>query len=286
LNSLFRIVRPHHFIKNLLIFLPILFIDEPIWPVLYHRLIPGFFAFCFLSSFVYIFNDIRDASLDKHHTIRSSRPIASGVISKKAAFFFGCLLLAVAVTINMLSAGGLWAPWVLMALYLVINIGYSSGLKNLPVIEIVILAGGFLMRILYGVVLSGGTVSVWLLLSIVFLSTYLGFGKRRNELLYHGTKSRKVLQYYKPKELNLFMGISFILSIAFYLLWCLYPGVAFLTPPIGLYCSIPIVIAILFRYHSLINKKAEGDPVDILLKDGVILSASFLYSGLILWVFL
>ena len=186
----------------------------------------------------------------------------------------------------MLSAGGLWAPWVLMALYLVINIGYSSGLKNLPVIEIVILAGGFLMRILYGVVLSGGTVSVWLLLSIVFLSTYLGFGKRRNELLYHGTKSRKVLQYYKPKELNLFMGISFILSIAFYLLWCLYPGVAFLTPPIGLYCSIPIVIAILFRYHSLINKKAEGDPVDILLKDGVILSASFLYSGLILWVFL
>jgi len=286
LNSLFRIIRPHHFVKNLLIFLPILFIDEPIWPVLYHRLIPGFFAFCFLSSFVYIFNDIRDADLDRSHAARSSRPIASGGISKKAAFFFGCLLLAVAVTINMLSAGGLWAPWVLMALYLVINIGYSSGLKNLPVIEIVILAGGFLMRILYGVVLSGGTVSVWLLLSIVFLSTYLGFGKRRNELLYHGTKSRKVLQYYKPKELNLFMGISFILSIAFYLLWCLYPGVAFLTPPIGLYCSIPIVIAILFRYHSLINKKAEGDPVDILLKDGVILSASFLYSGLILWVFL
>jgi len=286
LNSLFRIVRPHHFIKNLLIFLPILFIDEQIWPVLYHRLIPGFFSFCFLSSFVYIFNDIRDASLDKQHTIRSSRPIASGVISKKAAFFFGCLLLAVAVTINLLSAGGLWSAWVLMALYLAMNIGYSSGLKNLPVIEIVILAGGFLLRILYGAVLSGGAVSVWLLLSIAFLSTYLGFGKRRNELLYHGTKSRKVLQYYKPKELNLFMGISFILSIAFYLLWCLYPGVAFLTPPIALYGSIPIVLAILFRYHYLIHQQTEGDPVDILLKDRIILSVSFLYSGLILWVFL
>lgn len=286
MNSLFRIVRPHHFIKNLLIFLPILFIDEQIWPVLYHRLIPGFFSFCFLSSFVYIFNDIRDASLDKQHTIRSSRPIASGVISKKAAFFFGCLLLAVAVTINLLSAGGLWSAWVLMALYLAMNIGYSSGLKNLPVIEIVILAGGFLLRILYGAVLSGGAVSVWLLLSIAFLSTYLGFGKRRNELLYHGTKSRKVLQYYKPKELNLFMGISFILSIAFYLLWCLYPGVAFLTPPIALYGSIPIVLAILFRYHYLIHQQTEGDPVDILLKDRIILSVSFLYSGLILWVFL
>jgi len=286
LNSLFRIVRPHHFIKNLLIFLPILFTDEPIWPVLYHRLIPGFFAFCFLSSFVYIFNDIRDASLDKHHTIRGSRPIASGVISKKAAFFFGCLLLAVAVTINMFSAGGLWAPWVLMALYLVINIAYSGGLKNLPVIEIVILAGGFLMRILYGVVLSGGTVSVWLLLSIVFLSTYLGFGKRRNELLYHGTAARQVLRHYRPKSLNLFMGVSLASSIVFYLLWCLYPGVAFLTPPIALYGSIPIVLAILFRYHYLIHQQTEGDPVDILLKDRIILSASFLYSGLILWVFL
>ena len=286
MNSLFRIVRPHHFIKNLLIFLPILFTDEPIWPVLYHRLIPGFFAFCFLSSFVYIFNDIRDASLDKHHTIRGSRPIASGVISKKAAFFFGCLLLAVAVTINMFSAGGLWAPWVLMALYLVINIAYSGGLKNLPVIEIVILAGGFLMRILYGVVLSGGTVSVWLLLSIVFLSTYLGFGKRRNELLYHGTAARQVLRHYRPKSLNLFMGVSLAFSIVFYLLWCLYPGVAFLTPPIALYGSIPIVLAILFRYHYLIHQQTEGDPVDILLKDRIILSASFLYSGLILWVFL
>jgi len=286
LNSLFRIVRPHHFIKNLLIFLPILFTDEPIWPVLYHRLIPGFFAFCFLSSFVYIFNDIRDASLDKHHTIRGSRPIASGVISKKAAFFFGCLLLAVAVTINMFSAGGLWAPWVLMALYLVINIAYSGGLKNLPVIEIVILAGGFLMRILFGVVLSGGTVSVWLLLSIVFLSTYLGFGKRRNELLYHGTAARQVLRHYRPKSLNLFMGVSLAFSIVFYLLWCLYPGVAFLTPPIALYGSIPIVLAILFRYHYLIHQQTEGDPVDILLKDRIILSASFLYSGLILWVFL
>jgi len=286
LNSLFRIVRPHHFIKNLLIFLPILFIDEPIRPVLFRRLIPGFFAFCFLSSFIYIFNDIRDASLDKQHTIRSGRPIASGVISKKAAFFFGCLLLAVAVTINLFSAGGLWAPWALMALYLVINIAYSSGLKNLPVVEIVILAGGFLLRILYGAALSGGAVSVWLILSIVSLSIYLGFGKRRNELLYHGTAARRVLRRYCPRALNRFMGVSFVLSILFYLLWCFYPGVAFSLAPIGLYCSIPIVIAILFRYHSLINKKAEGDPVDILLKDGVILSASFLYSGLILWVFL
>ena len=286
MNSLFRIIRPHHFVKNLLIFLPILFIDEPIWPVLFRRLIPGFFAFCFLSSFIYIFNDIRDADLDRCHAARSGRPIASGVISKKAAFFFGCLLLAVAVTINLFSAGGLWAPWALMALYLVINIAYSSGLKNLPVVEIVILAGGFLLRILYGAALSGGAVSVWLILSIVSLSIYLGFGKRRNELLYHGTASRKVLRHYNPKSLNRFMRVSFVLSILFYLLWCFNPGVAFLTPPIALYGSIPIVLAILFRYHYLIHQQTEGDPVDILLKDRIILSASFLYSGLILWVFL
>lgn len=82
------------------------------------------------------------------------------------------------------------------------------------------------------------------------------------------------------------MRVSFVLSILFYLLWCFNPGVAFLTPPIALYGSIPIVLAILFRYHYLIHQQTEGDPVDILLKDRIILSASFLYSGLILWVFL
>jgi len=286
LNALFRIVRPHHFIKNLLIFLPILFIDKPIWPVFFRRLVPGFFAFCFLSSFVYIFNDIRDASSDRLHVTRRDRPIAAGVISKRTAFCFGCLLLAVAFTLNLFTAGNLWAPWALMALYLAMNVGYSSGLKNLPVIEIVVLAGGFLLRILYGAVLSRGTVSVWLLLSIAFLSLYLGFGKRRNELLYHGTAARKVLRYYRPKLLNLFMGVSLAFSIVFYLLWCLFPGVLFSVTPIALYGSIPVVIGILFRYHSLINHQTEGDPVDILLKDRVILSASFLYSGLILWAIL
>jgi 4-hydroxybenzoate polyprenyltransferase len=280
--SIFRVVRPHHYIKNFLVFLPAIFSPQPFWGIFLYKLLPGFFVFSLLSSFVYIFNDINDISEDRNHVYKRERPIASGKISKKTAVMVGVIFLSCGFLINAFISQTHFATSFLLALYFTLNIGYSSGLKRVPYIDVLILAVGFILRIAYGSLLTQTNVSLWLVLSIFFLSLYLGYGKRRNELLYQGVSARKVLTRYRGPVLGKLMLLFLVLTFVFYFLWCTVPGIPASEYLFVIYLTIPVVLFILVRFFGIMNGNARGDPVDILLKDKTIQIAALVYGGIML----
>ena len=163
-----KLMRVHHYIKNLLVFAALACSGQ-----LFHfeKLTSGiaaFIAFCLVSSVVYIINDIKDRENDLKHPTKCKRPIAAGTVSVKSAWFFAALLLLLAVICNCLTFRV--TSTVLLALYLVLNLAYSFGLKKVPIVDVTILVAGFLIRILYGALITEITISNWLYLTVIALA--------------------------------------------------------------------------------------------------------------------
>ncbi len=218
-----KLIRVKHYFKNVLIFLPLIFsgnifnIEKLIISII------GFIAFSFVASVVYIINDIRDIENDRKHPIKRKRPLPAGTVSQKEAIILAIVMLLIAyllntiifVTCNM-TIQNLVMSMILLSLYILLNIAYSFGLKNKPVIDIVILVSGFLIRILYGSAITNIEVSNWLYLTVISGSFYMGLGKRRNEIKKQGDKSREVLKRYSKEFLDKNMYVCLTLSIVFY----------------------------------------------------------------------
>ena len=188
-----KLLRVKHYIKNLLIFVP-MFFGQVIFDI--NKLLMGamgFVAFCMVSSAVYILNDICDVEKDRKHPTKKNRPIACGRVKKSIAIGVLCCCILIAFILSI--AIGKLAAALLLVLYFVLNVAYSMGLKNKPIIDIVILASGFVIRIFYGGFATSVVISKWLYLVITTGSLYMGLGKRRNELKQQ-TETREVLKYY------------------------------------------------------------------------------------------
>ena len=163
--------------------------------------IVAFITFSLTSSIVYIINDLKDVEKDRNHPIKKKRPIASGEVSKKEAIVIASILLI--LIIALLAFTNLLFNWgiLILGLYLLLNILYSFGLKDIPLVDITILASGFVLRVLYGGLLLDIEISNWLFLTVLSGSFYMDLGKRRNELIkLNGKETRKVLKFY-TKEL-------------------------------------------------------------------------------------
>ncbi len=272
-----KLMRVKHYLKNFLIFLPIVF-GQQLFD--YNKVILcllGFLSFCLVASCVYIINDIRDVEKDRKHPVKCKRPIASGEISKKAAIVLLVILLIISIilnagiyflTNNILVLAGVGVE----AFYFFMNIFYSFGLKNIPIVDVVILVLGFVIRVLYGSIICDIRISKWLYLTIMSGSFYMGFGKRRNEINMQGDKSRAVLKKYTKEFLNNFMNIFLTLSIVFYSLWCVDDSTIQRFGNGYLAITIPILMVILIKY-SLTLERADctGDPVDVLYNDKIII---------------
>ena len=178
IRSLIKLMRPKHYIKNLLIFVSIFFDRNIFAGSILAKVICGFVAFCVISSAIYIFNDIHDVEQDRRHEVKKNRPIASGAISVKLAYIIAFGLFILAVAINWFCGFG-WQAMTIMLVYFVCNLGYSLGLKNIPFLDIVLLVMGFMLRVLYGAAIIGSGVSAWVYLTVISLSFYLGLGKRK-----------------------------------------------------------------------------------------------------------
>ena len=262
-----KLMRIQHYIKNLLVFLHIVLSGRLFDIELLKINLLGFVSFSLIASFIYVINDIFDVNQDKLHPIKCKRPIASGEIEKKNAVIFSGLLLIFSAICNyfIYIKSDCWV-WILWSIYFLINFIYSFGLKRVPVIDVIILAIGFLIRVLYGGAISGIEVSAWLYFTVLALSTYMGLGKRRNELKNQGECVRKVLRYYNYKVTNAFMYAFFILTLIFYTLWCV--TVASIGKfSIFIYFTIPLVFLVIARYSKDIEGKVDGDPVNVVLKD-------------------
>lgn len=274
-----KLLRVKHWIKNGLILLPMIcsysFSKENIIMTLL-----AFLAFSFMASFVYIMNDIRDVEKDRKHPRKMHRPIASGKISIPRATFIAVVILILSISLNFLATKSLFNVALgILLLYLANNICYSFGMKNIPILDVVLLTAGFIFRIYYGAAIVGVPVSSWLFLTVLTASLYLGLGKRRKEFN-NSEEVRPVLKYYDKRFIENFMNISLTLVVVFYSLWTMEQDNTLL------YFSIPLLIVIFMQYMLFMETGNEGDPVTLLFQHKSLMATTLVYIGYMISVML
>jgi 4-hydroxybenzoate polyprenyltransferase len=285
LKALFKTMRPRQWTKNVFIFAALVF-DKQLFVVdSLLRTIAGFALFCLISSSVYIFNDLADIEADRKHPEKKKRPIPSGQLSVSAAWAAGILLVAITLGLGYLLAPAFTG---VVGLYFLINLAYSKWLKHIPIVDVLILAAGFVLRVGAGVTLIHvERFSPWLYVVMTLLSLFLGFGKRRAELalLTHGAGShRKVLDGYTIPLLDQYIMIVSGTTIVAYSLY------TFSAPNVPanhtMMLTIPFVVYTIFRYLYLINVEDEGGaPEEILLTDRPFQIAMVLWAITVFVVF-
>ena len=282
LTALLKTMRPRQWSKNVFIFAALVFDKQLLDPVAFLRTLAGFVLFCFISSSVYIFNDLADVEADRQHPEKKNRPIASGKLSVSAAWVAGITLVLFTLGAAYFLARGFEA---VLIIYFLLNIAYSKWLKHIPIIDVLVLAACFVLRVHAGVTLiQVERFSPWLYVVMTLLSLFLGFGKRRAELalLAHGAGShRKVLEGYTLPLLDQYIMIVSSTTIVAYSLY------TFSAPNVpkndSMMLTIPFVIYTLFRYLYLIEvKHAGGEAEEILLSDRPFQVAMILWAAAVL----
>lgn len=284
MKNYLKLMRVHHYLKNVLIFLPLVFSQNLFDVTLLKKTILGFLSFSILSSIVYIVNDIQDVEKDRAHPTKCKRPIASGAVSVKEAYILAVIIAVLGITLNYFACGFDLLGWGFVILYVGLNFAYSMGLKNLPIIDITILVSGFLIRVLYGSAVTAIEVSNWLYLTVISMSFYLGLGKRRNELVTQGSKSRKVLKFYNHDFLDKNMYMCLGLTIVFYSLWCVDSTTIARYSNSNIVWTVPLVMLICMKYSLNVEGNSDGDPVSVLLKDKILMGMVFLYAMIVLFI--
>ena len=278
-----KLMRVHHYIKNFLVFAALVCSGQLFDSGKLLSGFAGFLAFCMVSSVVYIINDIRDKDKDRKHPTKCKRPIAAGTVSVKGACILAAVLLAIAIVCNCVTFH--LVSTLLLALYLILNLAYSFGLKNIPIVDITILVSGFLIRILYGAVITQITISNWLYLTVIAISFYFALGKRRNELKHIGSgETRKVLKAYPISFLDKSMGMCLTLANTFYALWSMDEKTIASYNNNYLVFTVPIVLLITMKYSMAVEGESDGDPVEVLLHDKILLTLCVLYVSVMFMI--
>ena len=252
----------------------------------------GTIAFNSVSSAIYIINDIKDRKQDSMHPTKRKRPIASGDVSVQEAKIISLLLLLLTGGL-LYAAKAEGAACFCCVIYLFINLAYSFGLKNVPILDITLLGAGYLIRVLFGGFLAGIPVSAWLFLTVLCVSFYLGFGKRKGELegcMDRGDNAasleskvcqqivmRPVLEKYTLSYLDNHMNLCLGLGVVFYSLWAMEKSII-------LVYTVPLVLFICMKYDLVLTEKADGDPVNTIFASKSLLILLVLYIGIIAFI--
>jgi 4-hydroxybenzoate polyprenyltransferase len=281
------LLRLYHYIKNLLIFIPLFFSLGFFNTRSLTVSALGFVIFSILSSVVYILNDMRDIEKDRLHPVKRLRPLASGRIPVSHArtalgVLAGTLFVLTALLCFVENRPATWAAIGFLALYLALNIGYSYGLKNIPLADITILASGYVIRVLFGALILGISISVWLYLMITVGAFYLGLGKRRNEITGTGTETRAVMRFYSHNFLDKNMYMCQALCVVFYALWSIDAATIQRFHTNAFIYTIPLFLIILLKYSLSIEADSDGDPTSVVLHDKALLILCAVYMA---WAF-
>jgi 4-hydroxybenzoate polyprenyltransferase len=269
-------MRVHHYIKNLLVFAALGCSGQFFQPKKLVVAVAGFLAFCMVSSVVYIINDIRDKEKDRRHPVKCKRPIASGEVSEKEAWILviGLLLFAILNNSLVFEIG----PTILLLLYLILNLAYSWKLKNIPLVDVTILVAGFWIRVVYGAWITHIQISNWLYLTVIAIAFYFALGKRRNELQQIGSgETRKVLKSYPIHFLDKSMNMCLTLANVAYALWSMDEKTVSFYHNKYLVFTVPIVLLISMKYSLNVEGRSDGDPVEVLVHDKVLILLCLLY---------
>jgi 4-hydroxybenzoate polyprenyltransferase len=285
LTALIKAMRPKQWTKNAFVFFALVFDKQLFLPAPFLRTLAGFFLFCLISSTVYLFNDIADVESDRQHPEKKFRPIASGVLPIPAAWVAAILL-----TLVVIPLGYFYSPVFagILTIYLVINLLYSRWLKHVPILDVLIIAAGFVLRVGAGAsLIVVERFSPWLYVVTTLFALFIGFGKRRAEitLLEKGAGShRKVLDGYTLPLLDQFITIVSGTTIVAYSLY------TFSAPNLPenhtMMLTIPFMVYGIFRYLQLIQSgHAAGAPDEVALKDRPLQLIVLLWGLAVLAVF-
>ena len=267
MKNYISLLRPKHYVKNVLVLLPLFFSGRFFERAPLRAGLLGFAAFCLLSSLVYIINDLRDAPADRLHPTKCKRPIACGAVSVPAALALAGGLAALVIAIGIFARFPTLG-WIDLTVYLLVNLGYSFGLKNIPILDVALLVSGFLLRVLFGAAVTGIAISNWLYLTVVAVSFYLALGKRRGELRRRTDGTRKVLRYYNDEFLSRNMSICLTLAVVFYSLWAADAA----NTKSRLIWTVPLVLCLCLKYSLTVEGDSDGDPVEVIYQDKVLLA--------------
>ena len=285
--QLFRLLRPHQWVKNGFVFIGLLFGNVGDDGGLRIKVLLAAAAFCLVSSCVYILNDIFDRSADRAHPLKRSRPLASGTVGLSAAF---ALALFCALAGLALGAAASASVALMLIVYLLLNLAYSAGLKHVAVLDVFLIAAGFMLRIFAGTWGVGIAPSQWLLLCGLLLTIFLGFAKRRAELMVSegdGSASatqRPVLDDYSPALLDTMMAISAAGVIVSYSLYTVSPDTIELHRTDKLIYTLPFVLYGIFRYIFLVHRRGGEDPASTLISDAHMVVTGAAWLGVTLWL--
>lgn len=263
-----QLLRPLQWIKNLLVLSGILFGGEFFHLILWEKVLLAMGAFCLASSAVYVLNDIFDKNQDKIHPKKKHRPIASGKVTLAQGWSLCAICAVVALMIGYHVSYALLA---ILAAYLVLNIAYTIKLKHVVILDVFCISTGFMLRLLAGTIGVGIPPSHWLLLCGIMVTLFLGFAKRRAELIsksFVQKDHRKVLEDYNVPYLDNLITICIAGTILTYSLYTMSEETIRAHQTENLIFTVPFVIYALFRYLYIIHEqKSGGDPTNDLIRD-------------------
>lgn len=296
--DLARLARPVHWVKNLAVFAALIFSGLFFERTIFITVFEAFLALNLATSASYVFNDILDKDRDKQHPTKKNRPIAAGRIEPSMALLYSCTLAITALVIG-LSIAEFFA--MLLLLYLAIQVMYSLYLKHIAVVDIIIIASGFVLRIYAGAYIINAHLSVWFLLCVIATSLFLASGKRRAEFGATGGsgQTRKSLSKYTKDTLNAYVSMF---ANSAWMSWALFAF--FESPraaqPLWLFLSeiskattvnkllmitIPVVIFGIMRYEALIFQEKTEAPEKVLLTDPALIISILLWTGIVFFIF-
>lgn len=275
--ALLRLMRPHQWLKNVFVFAGLMFSHTWHRSPLVEQVLWAFLAFCAASSLVYILNDWRDRAADAQHPTKRLRPLASGAVSPQAALVLAAVLALLAVML----AWGQTVLLILLGCYVLLNLAYSWKLKHVPVVDVSIIASGFMLRLLAGTIAVGIPPSRWLLLTGLFIALFLGFSKRKAETFHAPEQQRAVLEHYPPALLDTFMAATMTATVITYGLYA--TSIEALQQHGGrLIYTVPLVVFGLLRYTYQVHRGRGEDVSRDLLRDPWIVAAGIAWLAIFL----
>lgn len=274
-----QLLRPKDWAKNTFLFLPLFFSGQLFDFDSLLKVLEGFICFSFVASSIYILNDYRDIEDDRKHPEKSKRPLASGKVNKIAA-------IVIAVVLLILGLGIAWFIrdkfFFVLSIYFLLNLGYSFGLKKISILDIFIIAVGFVLRVKGGAVIAYIGLSEWLTIMVFLLALFLAFGKRRDDVLLKiksGTDMRSSIKGYNLEFINVALSLLCAVIIVAYFMYTMSDDVLIRLGTYRLYYTCLFVLAGIFRYLQLIFVKSDSDsPVKILYRD------RFIQITILLWI--
>ena len=279
MKEIIKLIRLNQCIKNLFIFTPVFFsMNLGHINMLFNDFV-AFISFSFVSSSVYVFNDYFDVEEDKKHPQKRFRPLAADTVSKSTAkAHFVVLLIIGLLLLFFISVQALYV----LLVYVVMNIAYTHKLKHIPILDLITIAIGFVLRIFVGAYAAGITLSLWIMTMTFFLALFLSLGKRRDDVLIFdatGRKMRRVIDGYNLKFIDISMILMSVVIIIAYMIYCFSDDVMNRMQCDEVYLTSIFVIIGIIRYMQVtFIEKKSGNPTEILLQDRII------QLNVVLWI--